>query len=681
MSGFKDENRIDDLRRRLYDRGQTPKETGRHELTDEKQAVKTNWDITPTNRPEPAPEPIPEPAPIPEPTPEPEPVVMETPEPTESFTDESQEAIVTETEPIMAKVKRRYRTILIAISLLVLVVVIGFSSAFLFLGSNSISPRNVDIAINGPFAVGGGDVLSMQIGITNQNVAPIESATLIMKYPPGTRSVGENERDLFEERLPLKDIQAGETLNVPVQVAVFGEENDEKSISATVEYRLSNSNGTFFKDAEPFTFKINSAPVSVSVDSVKKVASGQETDITLTVRSNSPNPINDILVSADYPSSFDYSSADPEPFYGQNTWVFDSLQPEEEKTITIKGAILGQQDDEFVMRFTVGRPNENNQFQMGSVLATGQAEFLVERPFVGIKVAVNGDSDGSVVLEPNKPATVRVEITNTLEDSIYDLSVDAALVGTAVRENDVVVQKGFYDSVNNVVRWNRSSDPSFDSIKPGQTKILSFDFEPLPQDNTPTFDIKVDAHARRVSESSASEELIGSAVTNARISTKLAVDRMVDRNSSVFADSGPVPPVAEQATTYTITLTTQNGSNDVLDAVVTTSIPQFVNWLDKVSGDGDVTYNPISKSIEWDAGSIDANKVRTVSFQVQLVPSLSQIGTTPAILGETRLKATDRFTGSVVRADAPPASAELDESQYGRHSGEVQDPADVEEDN
>ena len=241
------------------------------------------------------------------------------------------------------------------------------------------------------------------------------------------------------------------------------------------------------------------------------------------------------------------------------------------------------------------------------------------------------------------------------------------------------VRGGFYNSSQNVVRWDISSDSSFEEVPPGETKRLSFDFEPLPQQNTPTFDIEVDAYARRVSESSASEQLIGSAVTNARISTALAVDRSLGRNSSVFADSGPVPPVAEEATTYTVTLEVQNGSNDVIDSEVTTSIPQYVTWLDAVSGDGSITYNPVSKTIVWSVGSIDANNAKRTSFQLELMPSLSQIGRTPALLGEQRLRATDRFTGSVVRADAPPMSAELPEGEYGRNNGEVRHPDEVEE--
>ncbi|MEM9336604.1 MAG: hypothetical protein AAGA35_02005 [Patescibacteria group bacterium] len=649
MAGFKDQDRIDELRKRLYERGRKEEKTERHNLSDEPVAVKTEWQDT--RRQQSAPTRMPE-------TPQPAPV-----------------APITNETDMPKRKKRTYRVVAIAASLGILILALGYSSIFLFTGQNSISPQNIEVSVGGPFAVGGGEVLPLQIAITNQNTASIEAATLIMKYPIGTRSVDDSPRDIFEERLPLNSVGPGETINVPVRVAVFGEENDEKEVLATVEYRLVGSNGTFFKDAEPFVFKLNSAPITVSVESTEKLASGQETDVTLTIKSNAPNSLENILVSASYPNGFDFTSADPAPFYSQNAWLFDELAPEETKTITITGVVLGQTNEASVLRFTIGNPDDNNQFQMGSVLATADAEFLIERPFIDVRTSVNGDAADSVAIDPDSSANVTVRLTNTLDETVYDVVVEATLVGATVREDDVSVSDGFYNSLRNVVRWDVSSKESLAEFFPGANEQFSFNFQPIAQDNTPTFDIEVDVFARRVSDSSASEDLIGSSQVNARIETELALMREAGRNTSVFADQGPVPPVAEERTTYTLTLVAQNGSNDVVDAVVTTSVPQFINWPDNVSGEGSITYNPVSKAISWDIGSIAANETSRTSFQVELVPSLSQIGDTPVLLSEQRLRATDRFTGTVIRATAPPISAQLsDEAGFGRGSGEVQDP-------
>mgnify|MGYP003475687052 FL=1 len=94
-------------------------------------------------------------------------------------------------------------------------------------------------------------------------------------------------------------------------------------------------------------------------------------------------------------------------------------------------------------------------------------------------------------------------------------------------------------------------------------------------------------------------------------------------------------------------------------ATVATALPQYVSWQNQSSGDGTVSFNPVSKEIIWSIGDIDAGKEKQMKFQVGLLPSQTQIGSAPAILAASRFRATDRFTGDVVRADSAPLSTEL----------------------
>ena len=183
----------------------------------------------------------------------------------------------------------------------------------------------------------------MQIGITNGNAVPIESATLIVEYPSGTQSATEKGKELFSERLSLETIKQGETVNIPIKAIVFGEENEEKTINVSVEYRVQGSNATFFKEAEPLHFKISSSPVVVRADVLKKISSGQETDIKLTVVSNSRNALSQVLVKAEYPTGFDFTKSSPAPSHSQNVWLIENLEPEKEAEIIITGVVVGKE--------------------------------------------------------------------------------------------------------------------------------------------------------------------------------------------------------------------------------------------------------------------------------------------------------------------------------------------------
>ncbi|MDA8596973.1 DUF11 domain-containing protein [Candidatus Pacebacteria bacterium] len=686
MSNFKDEERIKELRQRLYARGSAEKKSSAYQLTDEPTDVAESWQ-NPPNTPK-----------------------------TKRQTDakESESPLAAGASTVVDKLKRyvpartpaqasapvsaakpaaganatppidpmarpskrkRYRKVMLLAGLAFFVLAVTLSSMFFFFGNNSISGENINVTLSGPFTIGGGEAIPLQIGITNQNAVPIESATLIVTYPPGTKSAEEEGKELFVERLPLDTVGPGETLNIPLRAIVFGEENQEREIRALVEYRVDGSNSIFEKAAEPLRFKISSSPVVMSVQSVHKVSSGQETDIVLEVRSNSPNTLTDIVVRADYPSGFDFYSSEPSPVAGQNVWLIEELAPEQTTTITVSGVVVGQETDEYTMHFSIGVGAEGNRLDLSSILSTISTDFALETPFIDVQMALNGNGADTVPVTADSPIRVEVIINNTLEDSIFDGRAELELSGNALSDYEVRTNGGFYDSANNRVVWDHSELDNLREILPGETTRLTLTLNPDPDIKvTPELGFTVDVRARRVSEGRATEELIGTAQAAAKVNSVASLITEVARGTSVFTEYGPLPPIAEEETSYTITMFVENGTNDVGDVEVAASLPLYVTWLGETSGAGSFSYNEVARTITWDAGDIDANQSKIGAFQVELLPSISQIGTTPTLVGEQRLRATDRFTGSVIRSSKSARTTQLSsEAGYPGNIGVVVD--------
>ena len=195
---------MDELRRRLYARDSVNSPNERHGLTDQKIDVSRNWNnANVTERPAPT---APAPSPLPITSPVPIPIPSVEPEAPKDFKPKS---------------KKHYRVFLLIGSLLIFIIGAGLSAAYLMFGGTAISSDNISLSIAGPTALGGGEVLSLQVGLTNQNTVAIEAATLVVKYPSGARSVNESERNLYEERIPINAIAPGEVRNIPIQVTVF----------------------------------------------------------------------------------------------------------------------------------------------------------------------------------------------------------------------------------------------------------------------------------------------------------------------------------------------------------------------------------------------------------------------------------------------------------------------------
>lgn len=675
MSGIKDQHNLDELRERLYSRGSGDDDKlRRHDLSPKKKTnVPENWerpkstvngDVTPPERPvsekSPAqPQPVSNTPPRVQPTARPQhqliaghqaPRGLNQEKPATATTPPSDDATA------MPKKKRRYRKYVLITSFAVLLVAMAYSIILLFFGGNQISSSNLAVTIDGPFSIGGGEELPLEVTVINGNSVPIKSATLIVSYPPGTKSSAEDSRDLFEERLPLRDIGPGEEVTVPIRPVVFGEENQELTIEVTVEYRLENSNGVFFKDAEPFTFKISSSPLVIRIDAIDQISSGQQTDIILTLRSNSPTPLNNILLVAEYPRGFDYTVASPAPSLGQNTWLIDTIEPEGSYEITLTGVVVGQEKDEFELKFSAGSRSEINQFSLGSVLTNANTSILIERPFVDVDMNINGDGDGLAILSPGQKPSFTISVTNTLEDAVYDVRVVATLGGNALNEEDVSVRGGFYDSVANEIRWSQNTESQLAELLPGDTEDFSFDLTLNDVSATPEVETKVDVFAKRVASVNASEELIGTVSGSAKIETEVRLGSEVRR---VPDDAGPIPPQVETVTEYTINFLVEPTINDVSDAVITFQLPPYVTWQDESDGDGDVIYNPVSKEVTWDIGTISSAGAARLSVGVSLLPSVNQIGQIPTLINTQRLRATDRFTGTVVRTESAAKTTEL----------------------
>lgn len=648
MSDIRNQENIEELRRRLYARGPEANEVERHALTDRTVDVARNWGGRTAPQPGDAAEVLPS-------TPETQ---------SESSSDHIYSDDIVVEAPVQPK--RRYRVIVLAASFAVFILGVGVSTAFLFLGGNKISSDFINLNITGPATIGSGDTVSLQIGITNQNSVAIEAATLVLKYPNGSRTINEPVKTLYEERIPVDTLGAGEVKNIPIQVAVFGKENEQKEILATLEYRLKDSNGMFFKEAEPMRFLITSSPLNLQITSIRKVAAGQPFDVTVQVTSNSNQPLKDILISAAYPNGFSFQKSEPTPIYNQNTWKIDELKPGESEKITIRGSITGHTEETFGMTFSAGQADTDNQFIVASLLNDAHTEFVIEHPFIDVGIEINGDADESVVLEPNRTSPVTVTVKNTLDESVYDMVVEVVPKGNALSAESISSGDGFYDSNKGLVRWDGATEENFAQVNPGEERRLDFTISPKGSNSTASFDLTVNVYARRVAEASAQEQLIGTVNAEARYTSELSI------GGEVGHMTGPVPPKVGQATTYLITLAATSGGNEVTNAALTSSLPTYVEWQNDFNGPGSVNYNPVTKQLEWKIGDLDANSTKELVFSVSILPSVSQVGITPVLLNEQQLTATDRFTNTEKKTNHGTITTTLSaEAGYTEGNGKV----------
>ena len=539
--------------------------------------------------------------------------------------------------------------------------------AYFFMGGgNIVSSRNIIMEIKGPQYVRGGETISFYIDIENRNSSAIETADIILDFPAGSFS-GEG-KEISRERYPLGSIGAGESVRKRIEFNLFGEEDEEKKISATLEYRLAQSNAIFAKTVD-YTVMISKPAVGVSVSLPEDANAGQEIEIQVGVVSNSEAIIRNLVLKIDYPSGFQFTGSSPEPSGANNVWKIGDMDPSQERSVAVRGIVGGQDLEEKAFRVRVGFEKEEGVFLP---YGTAVASFTVKKPFVDLILFVDGGDSAENIAFAGDSIRFDLAWKNNLSVNLRDASLEVKVRGGAQDGRSISVSEGFYRTFDKTLVWTPSSLPQLKLIAPGETGRARFSFSilnPLPvkgvSDKDFTVELEAKISGRAVMGGEESAEIINSVKKEIKIGSRPQLASMALHYSGPFKNSGPMPPRAGKETNYTIIWSLGNIVNDFSGVKVSAAIPAYARWTGNVSPpDADISFDEMNGEVVWNAGDVPAGTgifkpAKEVAFQLALAPSMSQIGASPALTGKAILEARDNFINKIFKDEKNPLTTRL----------------------
>lgn len=552
---------------------------------------------------------------------------------------------------------------------------VAFSSYFFFLGGR-ISPENVIIDVQGPALIGGGEELNLHITVRNNNPVPIEDADLIIEYPIGTHSAANIDIELPRFRVSLGTIHPGEEVRKTIEAVLFGEENSKKNIDISVEYGVEGSNAIFYSNFV-YNLVLSSSPLSLIIEAYDETISGQEIEFLATVKSSSKNIVRNVMLRAEYPFGFEFSSSNPEPIFANSTWYLGDIEPGGETEIVIKGTLSGQDEEERIFRFVAGLQSEADRNIIGAEFVNVTESLLIKRPFITATMTLNNKTSEVISSLGGEKISGIITYTNNLPTQIFDGEIEIEFIGSAIDETTVEGTNGFYRSIDNKLIWTRDTLSSLRIIPPGASGEVKFSFNSFGLSSgmllrNPEIKLNVTIAGKRLSDSSIPEEVYSTLSRRVRISSNLTLISKVLHFTGPFENIGPIPPKVEKETTYTIVFTVLNSYNTVANAEVVTTLPTYVEWLGVTSPlTEDVTYTAIGRSIVWNLGEVKSGTgtslpPRELSFQVSLLPSISQVQSVPELVNGQILSGIDRFTESRLSNKRGPLNTGLAEPGFNQ---------------
>ncbi len=552
-------------------------------------------------------------------------------------------------------------------SLLFFVCATGVAAYVFFIGNNLISPQNIDLQVVIPSLVDSGKDTSFQIVIDNRNTSSLNLVNLLITYPAGTRDPSDPTQTLSNNQQSVGTINAGQSVTQTADALFYGQEGAQETVSVTLEYSLTGSNAIFEKQAQA-QFVIGSSPISLSINAPTQAIVGQQFPIAITVENNATTPLDGVVVQGEYPFGYSFASSNPAAQAGGTFWNLGTLAPGASQVINLLGSIAGQNGQSLVFTFLSGSNADPTDTTVDVPLLSVPVTVTLSQPFITGTISVNGQAGPNISVTSGASLQGAITWQNNLPTAVSNAQFSLSLSGPALDPTSISSQTGFYQSQDNTITWGSSQDPSLATIQPGQTGTLEFSFNTLPAGSgsvlvtNPTITLNLSVTGNEVGGSGTSQQVTSAASATVSLASVVSLTAQALHFTGPITNTGPMPPVPGQNTSYTIAWTVTNSSNPLANTTVSTVLPPYVTYAS--TGASGISYDDGNRTVTWNLGNVSpgvgySSPAQTANFQVVLTPSTSQVGSVPELTGDTELSGQDRFAQVSVNATAQAPTIDL----------------------
>ena len=556
-------------------------------------------------------------------------------------------------------------------------------AAFLYLrGVNTVSADKINLQFSAPLSVSASNPFSLGVTIENLNNSDLINGELVVDYPEGTKTINDNTKPLVTDSIQVGSLGRGQIVKKNSEAVLFGQEGERKKINVTFNYKVPGSSQVFKKQAS-YDVTITSAPVTVTVDSVKELNSGQDISFDIKVTSNSSNVLNNIAVEPSFPYGFTLKNSDPglTPVGNLTSsalrWAIDNLSPTETKEFHLSGTLKGQKDEEKLFQFKIGSLDPNNPQRIVNSFVDVQRLVAIKLPFISTDITVgDGGLENKDIVRLGQTLRGNIKFQNNLTTNVNDLELSLKLndPSNLIDKTRIQVNSGFYSSLDNTIVWNKQTLGDLLTVTPnnGGNVIFNMPFNRLSDDalksgafRNLSINLDLTIKGKRLSDSPVPEEIILLDSKTVKVATEATIATKSLYTVGPFKNIGGIPPHINRATTYTIVFDLSNTLNEVKDAFVTAVLPPNVSFTGNISPRSEgIIFDQSNNQIKWNVGTLYAgqgykSQARELAFQITFTPSANQADTIPTLVSNIHFEGVDTYTGEKVSDDSINLTTEL----------------------
>ena len=532
------------------------------------------------------------------------------------------------------------------------ILIISLLSFFAFRKTPATAPKeaNVNVTIAAPETVASASQLVYQITLENKDSQKLTNLQLELTYPDGETYVSSspNAQNLSGTLFPVPDLLPGQNATIFVKAQVTGSVNDQKTLTANLHYKYSNFNSEFIKQ-QSVSVRLVASDIVFELDGPQTANNAQLVIYNLKYQNNSTQDIQNAQIKITYPDGFQFSSAQPQPDIGSNTWSLPALAKGGSGTITVQGNFNSANPGESKIanaEFDVLGSNGQYAVQNSSSYTTQMASL----PLL-VSQQLAADHPGNVV-DPGDTLTFGVTFQNNNSTAATGVNITVTLDPTVLDLSTIKAEGGQVSG--NTITWNAASFTGLDNLLPNQPGQLSFQVRvknPATRDSSKNLTVVSNI---KIKSNEYQTAFPGNTLT-------LKVSSPMTLTPALSFVSGSLPPQVGKTTTYKVRLALTNSSNDFSNGVLTLFLPLgaggYVDGSVNFAETNNVQYDSSANKLTWTVGSLAAytgkfSQARALEFSIRLNPSASQVNTNPVLVKAINFTGTDNFTSEQVTASA-----------------------------
>ncbi len=530
------------------------------------------------------------------------------------------------------------------VMLLVAVSIVAFRVISL---RNVVSSANIDMSLDVSPYVEGGESLPVTFTLHNKNTSALMDAAITLEYKKGAGSQDEQEK-IYEKRV-LGVINPNENKRQDFDnVYLYGQEAETRDLTIKLEYKVVGSNAVFSKVVTSQTI-LKTPQVSVKVEGPKDLSLQQNATYAFTVKNNSATTSLPSVLQITLPNTFTVADVSRKAVVKGNIWAIKSLKQGETDTIKITGSVSGTQGETVSIKALVGQEG-GTRSSVGVVYSTSVFDIMMRSSPLNFAVSLDAESGQSEKIRYGDRAVLTIAYANTSNKTLNDVSIKMAIEGDAAIIKTVDPLDGDYDSIAKTILWNSANVPALTSLPPGGSGSFRVIIPIVTSgSNSPKLKIALTGEATMSSRN----DVVSTVSKTWSVEGMATLGAKTTYTSSPFPNTGPVPPVANKETTYTVRLLV-SAQNALSNTKVSFILPSYVTWRGVASDISKVSYDNRSRTVTWAPGSLAPESSALIDIGLSVKPSQSHVGHSPSITSGIVLDTDEEVSRAHIRTTLSP---------------------------